>query len=43
MGHRAKHLRENWVPGRVKAAEERRKAEEARQEEARKAKEGKRA
>lgn len=43
MGHRAKHLRENWVPGRIKAAEERRKAEETRQEEARKAKEGKRA
>lgn len=31
MGHRAKHLRRNWVPGRLKAAEERAKAEEKRQ------------
>lgn len=40
MGHRAKHLRENWVPGRVKAAEERRIAEEKRQAEARAEKAG---
>lgn len=31
MGHRAKHLRRNWVPGRIAAAEERRKVEEKRQ------------
>lgn len=29
MGHRAKHLRRNWAPGRVKAAKERAKAQEA--------------
>jgi hypothetical protein len=40
MAHRSKHLRENWVPGRVAAAEERRKREEARQEEARAEKAG---
>lgn len=31
MGHRAKHLRRNWVPGRVKAARERAEVEEQRQ------------
>lgn len=34
MGHRAKHRRENWVPERLAAAEERAKAERARQAEA---------
>jgi hypothetical protein len=34
MGHRAKHLRRNWIPERLAKAEERRAAEEKRQTEA---------
>lgn len=30
MGHRAKHRRENWIPERLAAAEDRARAEEAR-------------
>jgi hypothetical protein len=35
MGHRAKHLRRNWIPERVKAAEARAKVEAKRQDDAR--------
>lgn len=41
MGHRAKHRRENWVPERLAAAQERAAAEQKRQYDAVKAKEGK--
>lgn len=43
MGHRAKHRRENWIPERLAAAEDRREREEQRQYDAAKAREGARA
>lgn len=39
MGHRAKHLRRNWIPERLVAAAFRRDAELKRQEEAAKRRE----
>ena len=40
MGHRAKHLRRNWIPERLAKAEERRILEEQRQYDAAKEREG---